>query len=727
MAFNIGINVIETDGSAAPEIAGAPTSVAGLILRSRRGPIDRAVRVSNFRQFGSRFGGYDRRFVGTYCVDGFFLNDGREAYVVRVINSQDVQAGTAKAASVTLKDRKGNNTISVSAGYRGTEDIGDWGNDLSVTIKDNPEFSTRLVATLEGNQPARLQGVAMQVVDLSPVGGTLPRSLSLKLDGEVTPFNISFDRLPVPRKSTAEDVVAVINAELEKNPERGQQVTAIVKNNGILLISRSKGASSKIEIVESTDDTPIKLGFIETNRTALGEVGDNSYTQVRVESQAGFKIGEWVRLDDGITENWHQITEIPQPQDDGTGKLQYFLRWAAPDATERNEYRLEDGAKLTSTEFDLIVTMKANGDPKPQVVETWNKLTLNPSNSNYAPLRLNDAFSGSSYLKLEDLNPGAFNGSDLPALVRSIKLQAGNDGSPPTARDYIAALARFDTIDIQLLAVPEIVDEENEDGILKTITLNARDYCDRRGDCLFVGHTPPKRDVEAAKTFGQNFRSSKTYGALYWPWITVTDPAGVGANPTRIVPPTGHILGIYARIDLTRGVWKAPAGNEAVVRGALAVERDITDVDHTDLVKNGSVNGVRSIRGAGIVLDASRTLSTDTRWLYINVRLLFNYVKASLREGLRWVKQEPNRDSLWNKIKYNVVTPFLLRLHQEGAFGTGTPAQVFTVICGPENNPPSEVDLGNLKLEVYFYPGKPAETIVIVVGQQESGASASER
>jgi phage tail sheath protein FI len=149
-------------------------------------------------------------------------------------------------------------------------------------------------------------------------------------------------------------------------------------------------------------------------------------------------------------------------------------------------------------------------------------------------------------------------------------------------------------------------------------------------------------------------------------------------------------------------------------------------VDHTDLVRNGSVNGIRRIPGLGITVDSSRTLSTDTRWLHVNVRLLFNFVKASLRDGLRWVKQEPNRDALWNMVKYGAVTPFLLRLHQQGAFGSGAPADVFTVICGAENNPPAEVALGNLRIEVYFYPSRPAETIVIVIGQQESRASASE-
>jgi len=130
--------------------------------------------------------------------------------------------------------------------------------------------------------------------------------------------------------------------------------------------------------------------------------------------------------------------------------------------------------------------------------------------------------------------------------------------------------------------------------------------------------------------------------------------------------------------------------------------------------------------GAGIVIDASRTLSTDTRWLYVNVRLLFNYVKSSLRRGLRWVRQEPNRDRLWNLVEYGSVTPFLLGLWRQGAFGTGSPADVFTVIVDESNNPPDQVEQGNLKVEVYFYPSRPAETIVIIVGQQPSGGIADE-
>ena len=139
------------------------------------------------------------------------------------------------------------------------------------------------------------------------------------------------------------------------------------------------------------------------------------------------------------------------------------------------------------------------------------------------------------------------------------------------------------------------------------------------------------------------------------------------------------------------------------------------------------INCIRFIPNAGIVIDSSRTLSSDTRWWYVGTRRLFNFVKSTLKNDLYWVKQEPNTDTLWKQVKFNVVRPFLMDLWRQGAFGTGTPEQVFTVKCDADNNPPHKVDQGFFKLEVYFYPSKPAETIVIMVGQQDSGTVAKEK
>jgi hypothetical protein len=722
----IGINVVETDGTAAPAIAGAPISVTGLVLRSRRGPTGGAVRVSRFTQFADRFGAHDARFAGAYCVEGFFANGGSEAWVTRVVGSG------AAAARVTLKDRRGTDTLRVGAGFRGAEESGAWGNDLYVSVQDNPAFSTLLAATLAGDTPARLEGGALAPpLDLRrAAGAAADRRLALDVDDPAERFTITFDAttLPDPAQASVEDVADAINAVA------GARVVASADGDALAIVSRAKGAASKVVAVGGVDDNTRTLLGLAAANTAAGAAGANPYTEARVESAAGFAAGVWARLDDGLGQDWVKITSVEE-RDVGGGTFEHWVHFDAPAASDRNEYRREDAATLSTTEFDLRVARQGATDVQPVAVEAWEKVSLDPAHPRYAPNLINDGFAGSASIVVSDLAAGAFTGRDAPAVGTGFRLgistptttaltrQLGNDGGDPSTGDYRKAFANFDTVLIQLLAVPEVL----SDGMLDAVTGAGVDYCANKGDCMFVGHTPAQRDVAAAKGFGQRFQGAKVYGALYWPWISVSDPIGPGPNPVRTIPPTGHVLGVYARTAQTRFVWKAPAGEQAVLRGALDVERDVTDVDHTDLVKNGSVNGIRRLPGAGIVVDASRTLSTDTRWLYVNVRLLFNYVKASLRDGLRWAKQEPNREDLWNRIKFGSVTPFLLRLYQDGAFGAGTPAEVFTVICGPENNPPASVVLGNLQVEVYFYPSRPAETILIIVGQQDSGATASER
>jgi phage tail sheath protein FI len=336
---------------------------------------------------------------------------------------------------------------------------------------------------------------------------------------------------------------------------------------------------------------------------------------------------------------------------------------------------------------------------------------------------INNPLTGSRFVRATDVgtpSPAA----DRPAPTTGyVALQGGAEGTP-TANHFIGDQAArtgffaFDPFDVQLVCC------ERTDSAIARAGL---DYCAKRDDAMYVGAVP-QAFVEGgqAVAYGQSLQAKKAYGALYGPWIVVPDPIGVGNAPRIVIPPVGHVMGVYARIETTRGIFKAPAGDEANLLGVLDVESRLSDADHTDLVVNGSVNGIRAVPRAGVVVDASRTLSTDPRWRYVNVRLLFNFVKTSLRDGLRWVRQEPNRDSLWDAVKFGTVTPFLNGLWRQGAFGTGTPEETFTVIVDATNNPPDQVQQGRLTVEVFFYPATPAEVIVITVGQQPSGGTARE-
>ncbi len=119
----------------------------------------------------------------------------------------------------------------------------------------------------------------------------------------------------------------------------------------------------------------------------------------------------------------------------------------------------------------------------------------------------------------------------------------------------------------------------------------------------------------------------------------------------------------------------------------------------------------------------SRSLSKDTRWRYIGIRNLFNFIKRAMRDDLLWVQNEPNDASLRRKVAKGVVQPFLLSLHRQGAFGSGSPADTFTILCDTTNNTAAEIALGNFNLDLSIYPSRPAETISISVAQQASGAA----
>jgi phage tail sheath protein FI len=379
---------------------------------------------------------------------------------------------------------------------------------------------------------------------------------------------------------------------------------------------------------------------------------------------------------------------------------------------DRIAVRVINNTEVQGT-YDLVVGL-AVGDTI-QVVETWER--LNNSDADGSPgthpeLRINDEFSGSRYITVSEestTNPTAT--ADFTRLEDGANDTLSGNG---LQNALAAALPRFDSLGVQLVACPE-----SDDDVWVNAALA---YCAGRGDCMFVGHTPFDLEADAAKAYGKDFQGSKVYGALYFPWIRVADPIGT----RKWIPPTGHVMGVYARTERERGIWKAPAGVQSQVRGALEVRHAITDAVHTDLVKNGSVNAVRFVPGQGIIVDSSRTLSTSPLWYYVNVRLLFNFVKSSLMLGLRWVVQEPNDATLWNKVKFNSITPFLMGLWRQGAFGAGAPEDLFTIKIDSENNPPDQIQQGFLTIEVYFYPSRPAETIVIIVGQQEAGASASE-
>jgi phage tail sheath protein FI len=208
---------------------------------------------------------------------------------------------------------------------------------------------------------------------------------------------------------------------------------------------------------------------------------------------------------------------------------------------------------------------------------------------------------------------------------------------------------------------------------------------------------------------------NSNFGILYHPWISVMDPF----TPMRLVnvPPSGHLAGIYARTDATRGVHKAPA-NERVV-GALNVAYRVTR-EEQELLNPAGVNCIRFFPESGIRVWGCRTLG-DADWRYVPIRRFFNMVEESIVRATQWAVFEPNDPTLWKSLIRD-VRAFLTRLWRDGALMGRRPEDAFFVKCDEENNPPEVIDAGQLVIEVGVAPVKPAEFIIFRIGQSAAGA-----
>ncbi len=302
---------------------------------------------------------------------------------------------------------------------------------------------------------------------------------------------------------------------------------------------------------------------------------------------------------------------------------------------------------------------------------------------------------------------------------------------PVAPNDYVGSaadrtgFAGLEAVDeVTMLCVPDLMSAFQrgmiDDEGVKAVQLAMIAHCELMADRVAILDTPPAMNAQKVKDWRVDYAGyDSKYASLYWPWIKVMDPV---QGQAIFVPPSGHVAGIWARNDDTRGVHKAPA-NE-VVRGAISLELNITKGEH-DQLNPVAVNAIRSFPGQGIRVWGARTLSSDPEWRYLNVRRLFNFIEESILQGTNWVVFEPNDPKLWDSVK-RTITMFLRRVWRDGALFGRTPAEAFYVKCDEENNPPENRDVGILTVEIGISPVKPAEFVVFRISQFSGGAGLEE-
>ncbi|HEY5879389.1 MAG TPA: phage tail sheath subtilisin-like domain-containing protein [Nakamurella sp.] len=366
------------------------------------------------------------------------------------------------------------------------------------------------------------------------------------------------------------------------------------------------------------------------------------------------------------------------------------------------------------------------------VVESYPDLTLGSGKRNVATV-VNDT---STKIKvevlleaktdlsgqLELLRPGLYpleKAAAAPVPVTGRKF-AGSE----SARQGINGLAVAD--DVTLVVVPDLITAATKaDGSIdlslwKAVQTALISHCEQNGNRMAVLDAPPGMTPQQIRDWRADVAMyDSPFAALYYPWIKVENPIGVNGDAEVFIPPSGHIAGVWARTDESRGVWKAPAND--TIRGCLDVAYGVTQNEQAVLNPIG-INCIRPFGTRGIRIWGARTLASDSDWRYINVRRLFNMVEKTIADGTQWAVFEPNDVSLWEGIK-RTLNAFLRGLWSAGALFGQSVDQAFYVKCDAENNPPESIDQGLLIVEVGIAPVKPAEFVVFRIAQHKQVAS----
>jgi Bacteriophage tail sheath protein len=280
-----------------------------------------------------------------------------------------------------------------------------------------------------------------------------------------------------------------------------------------------------------------------------------------------------------------------------------------------------------------------------------------------------------------------------------------------TGINGLAALDNVTMVSVPDLMAAHLAGSISEEGV-RAVQTALMNHCEAMKDRVAIIDCPPDLNPQQMREWRQNIAGyDSKYAALYYPWIRVADP--LGKSDSILVPPSGHMAGIWARSDSERGVHKAPA-NE-VVRGAIGLGVQISRNEQDTLNPIG-VNCIRAFPGRGIRVWGARTLSSDPSWRYLNVRRLFNFVEKSIDNGTQWVVFEPNDLDLWERVKRN-ISAFLIRVWADGALFGATPGDAFFVKCDEELNTVEVRDAGQLLVEIGICPVKPAEFVIFRISQ----------
>ena len=386
-----------------------------------------------------------------------------------------------------------------------------------------------------------------------------------------------------------------------------------------------------------------------------------------------------------------------------------------------------------ATNAELVTVTVLVSDAAGSQTTSYDDVGLHPAHPRWLgsqlaaePARRDDALANLAWFDLGGTAPTAL--ALRTALLGSLDeqrwpLTGGDDGVPASDASAVVGAVAYQNAfavlaqvtDISIIATPAAAAQAEAPAVRNALITHADNLRYR----FAVVDTP--RDLTPSQARAVRGAIDSTRAALYYPWVVVANPnarPGSGAPAEIAVPPSGFLCGIYARTDVERGVWKAPA-NE-IVRSALRFERDIPTPVNAVLNPEG-INCLRAMPGRGLRVWGGRTISSDPEWKYLSVRRYFIYLERSIDVSTQWAVFEPNGEALWANIR-ETVSAFLYNEWRNGALLGGKPEEAFFVRCDRSTMTQNDLDNGRLVCLIGVAAIKPAEFVIFRIGQKTADA-----
>jgi phage tail sheath protein FI len=742
---------IQEVSSGVRTITGVSTSTAMFIGRTERGVMDKPTRVFNYSEFSRKFGTSTSASELATAVRLFFANGGTQAYVMRI-------AKNATKASVTLKD------------ITGTDDV------LTLTAREAGGRGGELRVAVDYNTPTPDSTFNLRVFRVDPTSlqeSELEVHSNLTMEADTARYVVDI----LAQDSALVTATNEIGPSAEDGYSMGSRViTGDAEADLALIIPNGSKLRLEVDGVIVVPDPTIEAGIISTELpvgctfslvpveaalTSLVKITKTGGTVRVLQSGATSDVATLLQMGPALggIEFTSHASQRPAPSGVFAGGYTNLGDIAAFDQATYNSFGITvAGTALTG--FNLEVTgaeqfYKGKASAFDSLLNVREKLNILASQFNakaqaisnfhwrlevqglYLVFRPTVGVANQGVATVITATDADFfhaaNGIDLPdANARSYTVGAGGaggfqnlgvaglEGDAPEITHYAAAYDIIDReVDIfNLLILPR--DADIDDPVRKDFWGPASAFCQKRRAFLLVD--PPKTWTSTADITGATISINtlrqglvKDHSGVYWPRVLAPNEHGL----IKPVDPSGAVAGVMARIDASRGVFKAPAGIEADIRAISGVERQVSDPENG--VTNAlAVNTIRVFPN-GIVSWGARTMdgfdnSGNDDYKYVPVRRLALLLAESLQRGLKFAVFEPNDEPLWAQIRL-AAGSFMNGLFRQGAFQGQKKSDAYFVKVDAETTTQNDINLGIVNVIVGFAPLKPAEFVVVQIQQ----------